>query len=59
MDMTESDPLCASLRKIKSQVDRMGSITKKLMGITSYKTREYVGGRKIIDIDNASKDNPK
>jgi hypothetical protein len=40
--------------KIKSQVDRMGAITKKLMGITSYKTREYVGGRQIIDIDKAS-----
>jgi len=57
MDMPESDPLYQSLGKIKSQVDRMGSITKKLMGITSYKTREYVGGRKIIDIDKASEDN--
>ncbi|MBW1898700.1 MAG: PAS domain S-box protein [Deltaproteobacteria bacterium] len=54
MDMPKSDPLYSSLGKIKSQVDRMGSITKKLMGITSYKTREYIGGRKIIDIDKAS-----
>ncbi|MFO7558862.1 MAG: histidine kinase dimerization/phospho-acceptor domain-containing protein [Desulfobacterales bacterium] len=59
MDMPESDSLYASLGKIKSQIDRMGAITKKLMGITSYKTREYVGGRKIIDIDNASEDNLK
>ena len=57
MDMTESDQQYASLRKIKSQIDRMGSITRKLMGITSYKTREYVGGRKIIDIDKASEGN--
>jgi len=57
MDMPENNPLYASLRKIKSQVDRMGSITKKLMGVTSYKTREYVGGRKIIDIDKASENN--
>ncbi len=54
MDLPEDDPLQETMRKIKSQVDRMGSITKKLMGITSYKTREYVGGRQIIDIDKAS-----
>jgi len=54
MDLPSEDPLCEALQKIKSQVDRMGSITKKLMGITSYKTREYVGGRQIIDIDRAS-----
>ena len=54
MDLAEDDPLYDTMAKIKSQVDRMGSITKKLMGITSYKTREYVGGRKIIDIDKAS-----
>jgi hypothetical protein len=34
----------------------MGSITKKLMGLTSYRTREYVGGRKIIDIEKAADD---
>jgi PAS domain S-box-containing protein len=54
MDLADDDPLYDTMAKIKSQVDRMGSITKKLMGITSYKTREYVGGRKIIDIDKAS-----
>ncbi len=57
MDLPEDDPLQETMRKIKSQVDRMGSITKKLMGITSYKTREYVGGRQIIDIDKASEFN--
>ncbi|RJP76200.1 MAG: PAS domain S-box protein [Desulfobacteraceae bacterium] len=54
MDLPEDDPLYETMGKIKSQVDRMGAITKKLMGITSYKTREYVGGRQIIDIDKAS-----
>jgi len=53
MDTLENDPLFASLSKIKSQIDRMGSITRKLMGITSYKTREYVSGRNIIDIDKS------
>ncbi len=55
MDMTEEDPLFDTINKIKNQVDRMGHITKKLMGITRYKTRDYIDGRKIIDIDKSSK----
>ncbi|MBW1893846.1 MAG: PAS domain-containing protein [Deltaproteobacteria bacterium] len=54
MDMKKDDPIFEMIAKVKTQVERMGAITKKLMGITSYKTREYVGGRKIIDIDKAS-----
>lgn len=56
MDLSNSDPLVETIMKMKTQVDRMGNITKKLMGITSYRTRDYVGGRKIIDIDKASED---
>lgn len=54
MDLPEDDPLFNTIYKMKAQIDRMGDITKKLMGITSYRTRDYVGGRKIIDIDKAS-----
>ncbi len=54
MDISESDAHYNTIRKMKSQVDRMGVITKKLMNITSYKTMDYIGGRKIIDIDKAS-----
>lgn len=54
MDLAESDPFFVTVTKMKAQIDRMGDITKKLMGITSYRTRDYVGGRKIIDIDKAS-----
>ncbi len=54
MDLPENDPFFLTISKMKSQIDRMGDITKKLMGITSYRTRDYVGGRKIIDIDKAS-----
>ncbi len=56
MDLSEDDVYYNTICKMKSQVDRMGAITKKLMGITSYKTMEYVGGRKIIDINKASED---
>lgn len=55
MDMRKDDPIFDMIVKVKTQVERMGNITKKLMGITTYQTREYVGGRKIIDIDKASK----
>ena len=35
-------------------VKRMGVITNKLMRITKYKTRDYIAGKKIVDIDKAS-----
>ncbi len=54
MDMTAEDPLYESIHKIREQVDRMGKITKKLMNITKYKTCEYAGGRRIIDLEKAS-----
>ncbi len=54
MDMKKDDPVFEMITKVKTQVERMGTITKKLMGITSYQTREYIGGRNIIDIDKAS-----
>lgn len=42
------------LNKIKRQIDKIASITGKLMRITRYETREYIEGKKIIDIDRAS-----
>ena len=58
MDMSKDNPVYDTLCKLKSQVDRMGTITRKLMGLTRYQTMEYVGGRKIIDINNASGNRP-
>ena len=54
MDMTENDQLHSNIQKIKHQIDRMAEITRKLMGVTRYTTRSYIGGSKIIDIDKAS-----
>jgi len=42
------------LEKIKKQFDSMRDITRKLMRITRYETRDYVEGEKIIDIDKAA-----
>ncbi len=39
--------------QILTQVDRLGSITSKLMNITNYQTKKYLNG-KIIDIDKSS-----
>ncbi len=46
--------LRADLGKVKRQIDKIGAITGKLMRITRYETREYIEGKKIIDIDRAS-----
>jgi signal transduction histidine kinase len=46
--------LRADLAKVKRQIDKIGAITGKLMRITRYETREYIEGKKIIDIDRAS-----
>ncbi len=53
-DMEEDHPLYKHLTAMQEQLDKTGLITKKLMNITRYETREYTAGRKIIDIDKSS-----
>lgn len=48
------DPIGLKIAKIKSQVERMGAITQKLMGITRYETKDYVQGERIVDIEKSS-----
>jgi CheY-like chemotaxis protein len=48
------DPVFPKIAKIKSQVERMGAITQKLMGITRYETKNYVQGERIVDIEKSS-----
>ncbi|MBU0985668.1 MAG: PAS domain S-box protein, partial [Proteobacteria bacterium] len=52
MNMAESDPISDKLIKIRNQAERLGKITRKLMSITKYETKDYLKG-KIIDIDKA------
>lgn len=42
------------LQKIVVQIERIGQISKKLSRITKYKTRHYLNGVKIIDIDKST-----
>ncbi len=53
MNVKEDDPHYSKIKTIKEQIDRMGKITRKLMGITRYETTRYPESR-IINIDKAS-----
>ena len=49
-----NDPTYEKLAKINNQVQRMGAITHKLMGITRYETKDYAQGEKIVDLEKSS-----
>lgn len=53
MDMTEDNPNYSTIVKIKPQLERMSDITKQLMAISRYKTKDYLDG-KILDLGGAS-----
>ncbi len=54
MKTPPDDPNYEKVAKIVEQIRRMGEITKKLMKVTRYRTRHYVDGTRIIDIDEAA-----
>jgi len=53
-DSSEGSPMVEKIKKIKETIHQAGQITKKIMNITKYETKEYINGSKIIDIDKAS-----
>ncbi len=53
-NLPEDRPLLEKLKTIKETTDQLGKITKKIMHITRYETKDYIEGSKIIDIDKAS-----
>ena len=53
-DLPQDSPLLEKIKTIKEMTDQLGKITKKIMHITRYETKEYLEGSKIIDIDKAS-----
>lgn len=53
-EIPEDHPLIENLNIIRDQIDRMARITKKIMKITKYRTKPYVKGSMIIDIDKSS-----
>jgi len=54
IDIPKDSYLQTDIKDIKHQILRIREITKKLMKITKYESREYIRGVKIIDIDKAS-----
>lgn len=53
MELPAMNPACVKLKKIQKQVDRMAEITKRLMHISRYRTKDYPDG-KIVDLVKAS-----
>jgi hypothetical protein len=53
-NLPEDSPLFGEIKRIKEIVNQLGQITKKIMFITRYETKEYIEGSNIIDIDKAS-----
>ena len=52
--MDPKDPHFDRVSKIRTQVERMGGITRKLMGITRYETRRYTSGERIVDLEKST-----
>jgi PAS domain S-box-containing protein len=49
-------PALPSLETMLSEAERMAEIVRKLGDITRYKTKRYLGGHDIVDLDAASHD---
>ncbi len=49
-------PATPSLKTMLAEAERMAEIVRKLGDITRYKTKRYVGGHDIVDLDAASHD---
>jgi CheY-like chemotaxis protein len=53
MDIQPGDPIYDHLDAIRLRVEQMGDMTRKLADITSFKTRKYVGGSVILDVEKS------
>jgi len=54
-EILEEKPDSKALQELKRQYERITKITRKLNSITTYETKDYVIGSKIIDLDKACK----
>ncbi len=52
-ELASGEVQASSVKEIRKQVERLGTITKKLMNITQFKTKGYLTSE-ILDIDAAS-----
>jgi hypothetical protein len=42
------------IETVKEQAARLGSISKRLMNLKSYRTRNYSGGNQILDVESSN-----
>jgi PAS domain S-box-containing protein len=54
-EMSEKSSENDDFNALKRQLFRLKEITRKVNGITSYQTKDYIQGQKIIDIEKASR----
>jgi nitrogen-specific signal transduction histidine kinase len=54
-ELLKDYPENENLKQIRKQCDRITSITQKMEDITVYESMDYVNGKKIVDINGASK----
>jgi DNA-binding response OmpR family regulator len=58
MDLDANDPRLGILEKIRAGVECIGSLTRKMMTITKYQSKDYMDGKtRIVDIELASQKN--
>lgn len=58
LNMSEDDPNYPRIKKIQDQLERMAGITKKMMQISRYRTKDYLNG-KIVDISGTPDADPQ
>jgi len=56
LDLSGDHPLRPKLENVLDAVEKLRQITSRLMNITRYRTVEYLGGNRIIDIEKSSAD---
>lgn len=54
MNLGKDEAYGPQVKRIMDLTGCMGAITKKLMHITKYETKDYVQGIRIIDLDRSS-----
>ena len=54
MQHPQDESLARDLRLIISETERISRITRRLQTITAYKTKEYLGDTKIMDLEQSS-----
>ncbi len=53
--LLEENPHDINVKELENQIDRMRNIIAKMNNITSYETKHYIRGSRIIDIEKASR----